>query len=498
MPAKQSKILIFFLMFTVIAMSAGSILLNKNKVQAQIPVTDVAAVAELGIISGTTAATKVSTAGGWMATIAGWAKDAARWLKEDALKALRDAIVIRIVNMMTDQVVQWVQGGGEPRFITDWEGFLNDSFQAGVGDVINEGNLKFLCRPFNFQLKIALLPVPTFSERVSCTLDDIVANIQDFYDDFRNGSWIAYDSLYEPENNFWGVALMTSIAGYSEGEKQKEAAQQEAQAGKGFLSVKKCVRTGRTDPYDPKTEKCLEYEIVTPGDTVGQVVADAIGAPTDALVNVQGIVSAIVNAAINRVMTEGLSLMKGSGEKTDGRYDIAPPEYDYVGRQELELKKEQMIAEYQKFLNNQQAVLNSKQQSFSNTEQLVLVLNELKNRNCQPPVSDAEITAAQSDIDRLKIEVAELQKIVNEINANINEIRQISLNNRDREMGLVINKYTQFLDKYDYLYDEIIKDKNGFAEDGNRKIAQDEANASQTKLSNAQSRLNLCVLTATP
>ena len=134
-------------------------------------------------------------------TALGWVGDKVWQIKDDLLKSLRDAIVKRIVDMMTDQVVTWIQGGGEPRFVTDWQGFLNDSFQAGVGDVINEGNLKFLCQPFSFQLKIALLSVPTFSKRVSCTLDDIVANIQDFYDDFRNGSWVAYEASWRPENN---------------------------------------------------------------------------------------------------------------------------------------------------------------------------------------------------------------------------------------------------------------------------------------------------------
>jgi len=430
--------------------------------------------------------------GGWTATVVGWAKDAAKWLKDDLLKALRDAIVIRIVNMMTDQVVAWIQGGGEPRFITDWEGFLDDSFQAGVGDVINEGNLKFLCQPFSFQLKIALLPVPPFSQRVSCTLDDIVANINDFYNDFRNGGWIAYEASWRPENNYYGTLYMTMDAAMTEGQRKQTAALQEAIAGKGFLSVKKCLASTL---LPDGTVKCVKEEIVTPGDVVGETVAKAIGAQTDAIVNIQGIVSAIVNATINRVITEGLSLMKGSEEKASVSNNIAPPEYQYAERQELEFKKEQMIAEYQKFLDNRQAILNSKRQSLSNTEQLVLVLNELKTRSCQPPVSDTEITTIQSDINRLKTEIAELQKIVDEINTNINEIKQISLNNRDREMGLVINKYTEFLDKYDYLYDEIINDKNGFTEGGNRKVAQDEANASQTKLSNAQSRLNLCVLT---
>ena len=62
---------------------------------------------------------------------------------------------------------------------------------------------------------------------------------------------------------------MTMNEAMTKGAQRKEAAEKEAMSGQGYLPVKECVRTGRTDPNDPKTEKCLEYKIITPAPVVG-------------------------------------------------------------------------------------------------------------------------------------------------------------------------------------------------------------------------------------
>ena len=65
-------------------------------------------------------------------------------------------------------------------------------------------------------------------------------------------------------------------------------------------------------------------------------------------------------------------------------------------------------------------------------------------------------------------------------------------------MSMILANYTKFLDKYKYLYDEIIRDEQGVSVGGEKEAAQNEANASQTKLSNAQSRFTLCIATQIP
>ncbi|MCL5004887.1 MAG: hypothetical protein M1170_03020, partial [Patescibacteria group bacterium] len=61
------------------------------------------------------------------------ALDAVKFAADKAWKAsevigrsLRDVIAKRIMDYIVDQTVKWIQGGGKPKFITNWNGFLKD------------------------------------------------------------------------------------------------------------------------------------------------------------------------------------------------------------------------------------------------------------------------------------------------------------------------------------------------------------------------------------
>jgi hypothetical protein len=411
-----------------------------------------------------------------------------RWVKEDMMAALTDVVAKRIIDYIVDQTVVWIQGGGKPKFVTDWDGFLKDAFDIGFDEIIKQAGLAWLCKPFSFQLRLSLLPTPSFSKRVECTLDDVIANIEDFYDDFRNGSWIAYSQSYEPQNNFFGASLMTSIASYSEGEKQKEAARQEAQAGQGFLSVKKCIRTGRTDPNDPSTEKCLEYEIITPSSIVKKAVDQIITSDTEWAANIKSWLSVLINAVINRITKEGVGLLSmGKSDRAGDSY--YPPEYQAPADLEEQRQKQQMIEEVQKFLNEWQHILNAKKNTLSANEQLVVALQEIKNRNCQPPVAENEIQTVQSEINSLKIQISDLETKITEANKLTKEIKEASTL---RQKAIAQENYLTFMNKYNTLeiQEQIV---TGSA----REAADQEANNTINKLSLAQSRLNLCILTTT-
>src|SRR3989344_4583999 len=199
--------------------------------------------------------------------------DLFKWLQEFALSTLKK----RVLDVMVDQVVASIQGGGKPQFVTDWKGFLQDASQAAIGDFAQEFGAGFLCAPFSFQLQLSLLKVPKFSQKATCTLDKIVKNIQEFRNDFRKGGWIAFGASWQPQNNFYGALIMA----LQELEIRKEAAafaaQNEAQAGGGFLSTKKC-------DIDPVTGKEVRCKVTTPGSAVGGVVIKALGADFDFIV----------------------------------------------------------------------------------------------------------------------------------------------------------------------------------------------------------------------
>ena len=444
------KTLIIFLTVSVFT----SILIFPKKTEAGIPVFDSA------------------NLGGKLTDIS---EKIARWVKEDLVKSLRDVIAKRIIDYIVDQTIVWIQGGGQPKFVTDWDGFLKDAANIAFDQVIKDVGLAQLCSPFKLQVQISLLPVQQFQQRIDCTLDDVVKNIEDFYNDFEKGGWIAYNETWQPQGNYYGEMLMIHDEMITRGALAKEAAQNEALAGKGFLSVKKCLE-------QDEEGTCIKEEIVTPGDTVGVAVASAITSDTQWAANIQSWTAALINAVINRVIKEGVGVMKGSEESSGSSY--YPSEYQSAADLEIESEKQQQINEVKKFVNEWQYLYNAKSKSLSYSEQLKVILVKIKKLNCQPAVSDSEIQAVQADIDRLKTETTELK---NKIDGGNNLITKITNANTIRERTIAQQDFLAFVDKYNTLeiQTQII---TGDA----RKAADQELATKTSDLSIAQGRLATC------
>jgi len=444
------KTLIIFLTVSVFT----SILIFPKKTEAGIPVFDSA------------------NLGGKLTDIS---EKIARWVKEDLVKSLRDVIAKRIIDYIVDQTIVWIQGGGQPKFVTDWDGFLKDAANIAFDQVIKDVGLAQLCSPFKLQVQISLLPVQQFQQRIDCTLDDVVKNIEDFYNDFEKGGWIAYNEAWQPQGNYYGEMLMIHDEMITRGALAKEAAEKEALAGKGFLSVKKCLE-------QDEEGTCIKEEIVTPGDTVGVAVASAITSDTQWAANIQSWTAALINAVINRVIKEGVGVMKGSEESSGSSY--YPSEYQSAADLEIESEKQQQINEVKKFVNEWQYLYNAKSKSLSYSEQLKVILVKIKKLNCQPAVSDSEIQAVQADIDRLKTETTELK---NKIDGGNNLITKITNANTIRERTIAQQDFLAFVDKYNTLeiQTQII---TGDA----RKAADQELATKTSDLSIAQGRLATC------
>lgn len=398
-------------------------------------------------------------------------------LHQTWLDMLLSIVKKEILDVMVDQITGWIQGGGEPKFITDWQGFLNDAFQAGVGDVIQQTNLAFLCGPFGLQLRLSLVPPKTFSSRVTCTLSDIIANIEDFYNDFRNGSWIAYEYSWWPENNYYGTLIMTYDEMMFRGAQQKEAAQNQALAYNGWLPTTNAMNL-----------------ITVPGNLVGQMAGKAFGDwQINGLLNATDLeeyATAIGNAAINRLVVEGVSGIQGlSKTANQNNLNEVANIYQNAVTEQYSAQKDQMLNDYQEILDYEQNILAYKKQSLFNSQTYLAVLTNLKTRNCQPLILDSDIITAQSEVDRLTAETSSIQTFVDRANSLINEIFQ-SKDTRERELSLLQGKYDQFIQQYSSFYGDMLA---GFT----LRTAQDEANTKQTQVSSAQARLNLCTTTAT-
>ncbi len=235
---------------------------------------------------------------------------------------MRDMAVKITLDWIVDVTIEWIQGGGKPKFVQDWKSFKRDAVNVGVGEVAEQLGLGFLCSPFSARLQLSFQVPTKFSKQITCTLDKITKNINDFYRDFRKGGWIAYRELWRPQNNYFGAYILVSDERQRRAAEEAEAAVNEAVSGGGFLSQKRCVKTVATDELDPETgtnkEKCLQWEILTPGDTIGELAGDAVTSDAQWSRNVKSWMAAIVNAVINRLFKEGMAKMKKS---TDPNYD---------------------------------------------------------------------------------------------------------------------------------------------------------------------------------
>ncbi len=218
-----------------------------------------------------------------------------------AAEAVQETIKKRFFDMIVDQMVNWIQGGGKPLFIQNWNAFLAQYGNIVTGDLLAELKIAGICKPFGMQLQLAVLQPPRFSGQVKCTLDQVVRNMVGFYNNFSTGGFIAYREQWQPQNNFYGGLLMMMNEKETRIADKRFAANQQVQANNGFLGQQKCDEFGR----------CV---IVTPGMQIGAAAAKVIGADLDYIVNSKSMaayVAAISDALINRVIREGVSGFQG-------------------------------------------------------------------------------------------------------------------------------------------------------------------------------------------
>lgn len=232
--------------------------------------------------------------------------DIAKWAYDTALSIAVNILIDEFQN----QVVNWIAGGGQPKFITDWGGFLRNVGDKVAGQIIY-GVAPYLCSGLGPLIRVALLPVPYANTNVRCTLSQVSNNINNFFNRFQNGSWYAYGYAMQPNNNYFGNLILINDNLMREKSKAEDAAKNEATAGKGFLSIKKCTKYAVDEDNNPTTTCEPGFEVITtPGDTVGENLRVSLGWKGNQIVTAkrfESLVAAIVNASINRIIKEGLS-----------------------------------------------------------------------------------------------------------------------------------------------------------------------------------------------
>ena len=377
-----------------------------------------------------------------------------------AFKVAAEALKKQLLNMIVDQIVQWIQGGGNPKFITDWPGFFRDAVDQASGKFLQQIGLSQLCSPFKPLLSRAFIPIPTFTERTSCTLSQVGVNIDVFLKDFKKGNWIAWQEMVlRPQNNVYGAYVLTWDQYEIEKSAAAKAAAAEAQAGRGFLSVKRCIEWNSAglqtcvdsgeSMEDCKKAACIKEETVTPGAVVGDLAAKAVGSDIDYIVNAKDFaayVSAITNAILNRMFAEGMGLLHtalssgggggggGSSAQAQCAKLLGTAAYNdcitamQSGLDIRDFQKNYLISLIDQDLIYQNQLLGAKQATLIILNQSANILNQLEGCQGTTPDALAQVQGAASttasQIIQIQSDIIALQVKQQEIKA-VTEISQI-------------------------------------------------------------------------
>ncbi len=262
--------------------------------------------------------------------------------QEIAFEILRQAILDKLVS----NLIKWIEGGGRGAIVDDWGAFFQDSANRAGGIFASQIGNGFLCGPFNLQVQLALIPVQQF-DNITCTLNDVVRNIDSFMEDFRNGSWIGYQTTWEPRNNFYGATLIAMDEQSKAIQRATDAAAAEAAAGRGFLSFKKCeivkdkngTLNSLGNPWRPLAPEAglgveekysKQCRITTPGEVAGAAITKAlVDAPFDKANSatsklLTSYLAAIINASINTLTKAAVEGLRGAVAEATKDTNINP------------------------------------------------------------------------------------------------------------------------------------------------------------------------------
>lgn len=421
---------------------------------------------------GHTAATKA----GWITNAGQWAKDVAR---EIALTIKRSAFATfkkRVLDMMVDDIIRWINGDGEPKwFEGDFTEIGQNAFQAAVGDLALQTSLADICSPFKAKVLFTLVQPSPFQESVKCTLDQITGNVNSFLSDFKNGGWLAYNELWQPRNNYYATVLMSLDAAERAGAQAAASKQNEAIASQGFIATTRCDYyedpngTFNKDgspltPFDIEhskryAKKCYK---TTPGSLVGQIAGKANTAHIDWLINADEIdayVAAIADAAINRLIKEGVKGLKGlsrtsepqqlPGNPCDGLTGSARNScfgLDNISRITYESDRATLATQYNTTLEPRQRASALLAQVIDKQNILVSALENLYA--CQQSTgysqeakdTQQELVVAEDKLESLRTQLDDNQTIINNL-----ELSKSTLESTSQEDGSSLILQTSYL-----------------------------------------------------
>ncbi len=168
---------------------------------------------------------------------------------KDYLQAYLQNVILQIeknllMMLVQQKVLTWIQGSGAPRFIQNWGSTLVNSYAAAATNALNQ---QFSCVPSFMlpSLKI-LLSTPQVGTANSCAaqwqsqLGNNLQNLQNFYNNFANGGFNSYFSLFQPGGNAFGALITISDNAVAAGSNAQQATQAKVTSAQGYNGSETC------------------------------------------------------------------------------------------------------------------------------------------------------------------------------------------------------------------------------------------------------------------
>lgn len=283
----------------------------------------------------------------------------------------------KALDYITNETIKWIQGGGDPAFVTDFQGFAKGLADDALGETLNKIVGTNLCSNWGPLISISLARIPTFGSKSRCTFSQIGTSYENFMNDFNQGGWRGWIKLTEDANNPYTIYLNALDERTKLASAKQLAGEQKVQSGAGFLGAEVCVEmetcaddvtrqscigcdqcladndnsficqdfcdecdtqyfktgsfeesacmteTGEWKKADiPEGSNCKKWESKTPGTLMADMLGKSVGGNTSWLTGKEkwtSYVAAILDALINRIITEGvLAVTKENSDDASG------------------------------------------------------------------------------------------------------------------------------------------------------------------------------------
>jgi len=371
-------------------------------------------------------------------------------LKETTFDQIAWSLAKIAVQQMTTSLVDWINSGfnGNPGFVTDPLGALQDIADQTLGQFIEGSDLELLCSPFQAQIKMALITNQRnhFQNQATCKLSDVLNNAQNYKNfvsfDFNSGSnqqtlpswsdW--YDVAVRPGGNLYSaydiaqeeLSIRISNQQYSVGKTWDW--------GQGLLSWRDCSQTdtGHSDQIDGSVNDS-NCPIVTPGSVIASQLNHTLGLPQDTLVTADEF-----NEIISALLSQLTSQIFGAA---GGLFGTSQPNSNFNGDSYINQLKQDSINNYNNTVGFSTANISStidtlstyiaiKNQSIASVDS-VINLEGIVPSACG--ASSSQATSASSTVTNVLLPMKTgLQVNVSAANTYITRLNQLKM-----ELGAV-------------------------------------------------------------